>query len=102
MNQLQQRSLANVPLTEETVLSFYDGSHSGTEKQCLRALCESHERLRAELQGAEVMLVQNEQNADKLSDCWLFLDSLARCSDAPISKAAESILKKQQAPGWKS
>lgn len=37
------------PLSRACVESFYDGSHSGTERQCLRALCESHERLRGEI-----------------------------------------------------
>lgn len=45
-------------MTAATVESLYDGTHSGTPEQCLRALCESHERLRAELQGAEALLYE--------------------------------------------
>jgi hypothetical protein len=45
-----------------------------------------------------------EATADKLSDCWLLLDEIAR--NAPkmtIARAAcEALLRKQQAPGWKS
>jgi hypothetical protein len=65
MNKLRRNALARVALTDETVQSFYDGSHSGTEKQCLRALCESHERLRTELQGAEILLAEMESKLAK-------------------------------------
>jgi hypothetical protein len=61
MTDLQRQALATVPLSAATVESFYDGSHSGTEKQCLRALCKSHERLRAELEGAELLLKEDEE-----------------------------------------
>lgn len=56
MSKLQQRALGRVALSKETVESFYDGSRSGTAEQCLKALCESHERLRAELEGADLLL----------------------------------------------
>jgi hypothetical protein len=56
MNQLHRNAMVMMPLTEETVLSFYDGSRSGTPEQCLKALCESHERLRAELQGSTALV----------------------------------------------
>ena len=58
---LSARALAVVPLSVETVESFYNGTHSGTERQCLLALCESHERLRAELKGAMIMLERWEK-----------------------------------------
>jgi hypothetical protein len=49
---LRRRALENdVLLTRETIESFYDGSRSGTTEQCLLAVCESHERLRLELQN---------------------------------------------------
>lgn len=62
MTKLQRKALTTYPLSKETVESFYDGSHSGTEKQCLRALCESHERLRAEVEGAEILLSEDACN----------------------------------------
>lgn len=58
MTSLEIEALKHVPLTKETVQSFYDGSRSGTAEQCLKALCKSHERLRAELEGA--MLVKDD------------------------------------------
>jgi hypothetical protein len=61
--QIQSNALACVALSKGTVESFYDGSHSATPKQCLHALCESHERLRAELQGAESLLAETPGQA---------------------------------------
>lgn len=69
MTDLQRRSLRYVPLTKETVQSFYDGTHSGTEKECLRALCESHERLRAELEGAEILLADHSRAGAMAESC---------------------------------
>jgi hypothetical protein len=49
-----------------------------------------------------------ESTANKLSDCWLFLDELARNSNIfgytieQIRETAVAILTKQQAPGWKT
>jgi hypothetical protein len=42
-----------------------------------------------------------ETTADKLSDCWIHLDAFAR-GEPFTSDMAKSILKHQQAPGWKS
>ena len=44
-----------------------------------------------------------ERTADKLSDCWLFLDAVAHseCLLAPRQGAA-ALLRKQEAPGWKN
>lgn len=63
MTNLQKSALASLPLTAATIESFWDGSRSGTAEQCLRALCISHERLRAELQGAEVLLAEEPGKA---------------------------------------
>lgn len=46
MTKLIRAALTHVPLTYETVESFYDGMRTDTAEQCLKALCESHERLR--------------------------------------------------------
>jgi hypothetical protein len=56
MKPLVRRSLVTLPLTYETIESFYDGSRSGTAEECLRAACESHERLREELSGTTILL----------------------------------------------
>lgn len=44
-----------------------------------------------------------EETADRLATCWLFLDEIARseCMLSPRHAAGE-LLRKQQAPGWKS
>lgn len=53
----------------------------------------------------QMLLDQLESTADKLSDCWLFLDRLARLQDGSdltiVRKSAERLLRKQQCPGWK-
>ena len=61
MTTLEKRALARPPLSYETVESFWDGSRSGTAEQCLKALCESHERLRAELEGSEILRADAEK-----------------------------------------
>ena len=47
---------------------------------------------------------EREDVADKLSDCWLIFDSMARgeypCIGTMI-EAAKSVLRNQKAPGWK-
>lgn len=45
-----------------------------------------------------------EMTADKLTDCWLFLDELARSSSQTIpseKRRAAELLRKQGCPGWK-
>ena len=56
MTDLKRKAIGRLPLTYATVESFYDGSRSGTAEQCLKALCKSHERLRAELDGVTILL----------------------------------------------
>lgn len=93
MTLLQRNALASVPLTEATVQSFYDGSRSGTAEQCLRALCESHERLRAELQGAELLLAENQKLGDVVKQvhaehaddlCWMDIDRIFAAAGLPV------------------
>lgn len=66
MTELEKAALGTVALSKETVQSFYDGSHSGTAEQCLKALCRSHERLRAEIEGAEILLKEQQEEAAKI------------------------------------
>lgn len=49
MNQLQRQALASLALSKETVLSWYLGYRSNSAER-VKALCVSHERLRAELE----------------------------------------------------
>lgn len=66
MTDLTRRALATVPLSCETVEDFFDGSASGSTKECLRALCISHERLRSELQGAEILIAEDSERIKRL------------------------------------
>ena len=44
-----------------------------------------------------------EQTADRLAACWIFLDVVARSDNMIAPKhAAAALLRKQQAPGWKT
>lgn len=42
-----------------------------------------------------------EMTADKLSDCWLFLDRLAHGGSYAITEVT-ALLRKQECPGWKA
>ncbi len=56
---LRKECLRHVPLTFETVEDIYKGRRDYSESELagvIRALCRSHERLRAELEGAEQLL----------------------------------------------
>ncbi len=50
-------------------------------------------------------LAELETTADKLSDCWLWIDTAARLQDGGsidiLRKSAERLLRKHQCPGWK-
>jgi len=78
MTPLEKRAMARTPMTYDTVESFWNGSRSGTAEQCLKALCESHERLRAELEGSEILRADAEKElaamkAKTVSDEYLRL-----------------------------
>lgn len=86
MHQLHRQAMASVPLSKETVQSFYDGTRFGATEQCLKALCESHERLRAELEGSELLRQDAENDVKKLEAAKERLKSgllrlAARCED---------------------
>ena len=53
MTRLRRNALARLAMDEPEVAKVYADNH---DSKVVRDLCESHERLRAELQGAEVML----------------------------------------------
>lgn len=64
MDELTRRALARVPMTESAIRDIYGDTngHFYTESagEVVRALCESHERLRYELEGAEKLLREAE------------------------------------------
>ncbi len=61
MTDLQRKALASLPLSAEEVQDHFDEAYTHVHPQfvpaarLVRALCVSHERLRAEVQGAEVL-----------------------------------------------
>lgn len=54
-SELRHRALSRLAIPEERVESAYRNA-TGDRARLVRDLCESHERLRAELQGAEILL----------------------------------------------
>jgi len=84
MTDLQRRALARLPMTEAEVQYLYD-LHRTTH---VRDLCESHERLRAECQGLQVL--HDEMRAevravlsqmDDLAQQWGDEGVFRRCRD---------------------
>ncbi len=63
MNQLHRNALASVPMTEEHVEQIYAAYPAN---RVIRHLCESHERLRAELEGSEILRDEAEKEVAKL------------------------------------
>ena len=64
MTTLQRNALGRLAMTEIEVQALYD---QWPGNKCVRALCESHERLRTELQGAEIMLAEAVGLEEKLA-----------------------------------
>lgn len=93
---LKHMALGRVAMTEKTVEDIYTGRSSGSERQQLRALCESHERLRAELQGAEILLEQS-QKALALTDTGS--DEFRKAF--PPKCAGDSYFPRESVPGWR-
>lgn len=69
MTELHRKALARLALSEQAVQSLYDGTYSDAAGRRLRDLCESHERLRAELKGAELLLAENERPCRSAVEC---------------------------------
>lgn len=88
MTPLQRQSLTMMPLTEETVQSFYDGSRSGTAEQCLHALCESHEQLRAKLAVCKFLLAKEIS-----AECRESLESKIAAALALTDTGSEDFLR---------
>ncbi len=54
-------------MSQESVEYIYDGKKlNRTERQQIIALCESHERLRAELHGSEILRAEDELKIKQL------------------------------------
>jgi hypothetical protein len=60
MTRLQELALATLPISEKDVEAFYNGQKPWNDRT-FKSLCESHERLRAELQGCEALIQDDRQ-----------------------------------------
>ena len=59
MTKLEQAALTTIPLFAAVVEEMYgDCRFDITKRECIKALCESHERLRMELAGAEKIIAE--------------------------------------------
>lgn len=72
MTELQRRALARLPMSEAAVEAAYNRLYRPQDDPVpflagVRALCESHERLRSELQGLQVLYDDASRDADRLS-----------------------------------
>lgn len=105
MTKLQERSLGRVPLAIDDVEKYYLGQKQGNLHGHIATLCESHERLRTELQGAEILINDTEQ---EIASVLLLMDGLAeqwgdegvfrRCRDR-LRKLASGV-KRCPKCGW--
>lgn len=91
MDMLRRRALARLALTEEEVRRLYT---AGGERPKLlgdvATLCESHERLRAELQGAEVLLEdQRRAYAELMAACEEMMEFWR--NGTPVHPGAEVV-----------
>lgn len=97
-SQLRHRALARLPLAEEQVERLYVNCQDGGMRAAtVRDLAESHERLRAELQGAEILLEDERREVaavliqlDELAGVWGDEAAFRRCRDRLRSLLAEA------------
>jgi hypothetical protein len=93
------------PATDSRLADFRDeieskpGYYVRYPKHCAREILA---RLDAAEKRVKELEEELESTADKLSDCWLFLDAVASsdCLLYPRYNAAK-LLCRQAAPGWK-
>lgn len=60
MTDLQRKALASLPMETNRVETLYAGVFGGVAEKAIKNLCVSHERLRAELLGAETLLANQQ------------------------------------------
>lgn len=60
MTDLQRKALASLPMEPGRVETLYAGAFGGVAEKAIKNLCVSHERLRAELLGAETLLAETQ------------------------------------------
>lgn len=100
MTKLEKAALGVIPLGTDVVEGYYEGRLPWSNWASVKSLCESHERLRAELDGA-VLLVAEVEN--KLERAWEVMAIIARGEVPKLeSLLAESLLREQQVAGWKT
>ncbi len=65
MTPLQRNALVHLPFTEQEVEALYARYSEGSYKS-VKELCESHERLRAEAKGLQVLLAESDASLERL------------------------------------
>ncbi len=85
MTPLQREALVCTALTKETVEDIYGGASSDFT---LRMMCTSHERLRAELEGAEIMLADAEKMQARIEHALAMTDTGSKEFRETFSSAA--------------
>jgi hypothetical protein len=89
MTQLQSRALAREPMTAAEVERVYENLRG---RGFVGDLCESHERLRAELEGATVLLAEREAEIARLREqIASHCERIAKQSELLSRKAERSV-----------
>ena len=96
MTTLERLSLIRLPMTKEEVEKVYDLA-DGVPVQ---RLCESHERQRSELEGAEQIIAELE---DKIVKALAMTDTGSEDFryNFPPKSAGESLNPRDIVPGWR-
>lgn len=97
MDELKRRALARLPMSPAGVREAYAATGCPPHaRRVVRELCESHERLRAELEGTAALLRDAEADAARLSaEVERLRGTLERISaghSAPADLAAETLV----------
>jgi hypothetical protein len=96
MDSLKRNALVSLPMSEQEVLASY----RRTAGVLMRRLCESHERLREELRGAEFMLIEDSAVIAKAL-AMTDTGSVDFRAAFPAKSAAEGINPTDYVPGWR-
>jgi len=92
---LQTDCLGKTPVSGQTVQAYYDESHTSpvaTLRTRIKLLCLSHERLRMDFEGLEIV---HEETTNEVKSVLLLLDGLAeQWGDEAIFRRCRDRLRK--------
>lgn len=101
-NRLKKDCLAVTPLSESAVAAIY-GMQETLPKHAVDNLCKSHERLRAELSGAEILLDYDDQHAQLLARAYRAMSREAWQDGETIEEVRSAInyfMSDRHGPKW--